>query len=113
MNTRIVTGFLLGVVLIPIFYFGGWVLDVALILFSLIATWELSRMFAQELRHPKIVLVFQMLFSGGIFFSIRSYYQGLIDLDWVFLLIIFKEWEQLAIIIMQIPLPASFVVPRF
>ena len=88
MKTRIITGFILGVVLIPIFYFGGIVLDIALILFSLIATWELSRMFAQELRHPKIVLVFQILFSGGIFFTIRSYYLGNIALDWVFLLII-------------------------
>lgn len=88
MKTRVITGFLIASVLVPIFYFGGLALDVTLLLFSMIATWELSRMFSKDLQNPKIVLVFEVLFSGGIFYLIRSYYQGFVSLEWAFSLII-------------------------
>jgi len=88
MRTRVITGVILASVLIPIFYFGGLVLDITLLLFSMFATWEMSRMFKREMENPRVVLVFEILFSGGIFYLIRSYYQGFVPLDWAFSVIV-------------------------
>ena len=89
MRTRLITGIIIAAVLIPVFYFGGLLLDFTLLLFSMVATWELSRMFSREMKHPKVALVTEVLFSGGIFYLIRSFYQGFIGLEWVFYAIIF------------------------
>lgn len=88
MKNRVITGILLAVVLIPIFYFGGIVLDVVLLLFSMVATWEMNRMFNKERDSHKSVLVMELVLSGGIFYAIRSFYQGYIELEWIFFLII-------------------------
>ena len=93
MRTRVITGIVLAAVLIPVFYFGGLVLDITLLLFSMVATWELSRMFSKDIERPTIILIFEILFSGGIFFLIRTYYQAElypeIYLEWSLYLIIF------------------------
>lgn len=89
MKTRVITGVILAGVLIPIFFFGGLLLDITLLLFSMVATWELSRMFSKDMKNPKVVLIFQVLLSGGVFYLIRSYYQGYVPLDWAFSLIVF------------------------
>jgi len=88
MKTRVITGVTIAAVLVPIFYFGGLLLDITLLLMSMMATWELSRMFGKDLPNYKVVLVFEVLFSGGIFYMIRSYYQSYVTLDWAFNLII-------------------------
>jgi phosphatidate cytidylyltransferase len=85
MKQRVITGIILASVLIPIFYLGGIVLDITLLLFSMVATWELSRMVGRELESKKTVIVFEILFSGGIFFLLRSAYQGSVSFDWVIL----------------------------
>ena len=88
MKNRVITGILLAVVLIPVFYFGGMVLDIVLLLFSMIATWELNRMFNKEKDTPKFILFIEMVFSGAIFYAIRSFYLGYIDLELIFFLVV-------------------------
>lgn len=88
MKQRVITGVILAGILIPIFFYGGLLLDITLLLFSMIATWELSRMFSRNLTNPRIVQIFQIGFSGGLFFLIRSYYQGVVPLEWAFSLIV-------------------------
>lgn len=83
MKQRVITGAILALVLIPIFYLGGLVLDITLLLFSMVATWELSRMFGKELESKKTVMVFEILFSGGIFYLLRTAYIGDVSFDWV------------------------------
>ena len=76
-------------VLIPVFVIGGLLLDITLLLFCMVATWELSRMFRKEVSTSKIVLGLEIVLSGGLFYAIRSYYQGYVGLEWVFFLIVF------------------------
>lgn len=89
MRARVITGVLLAATLIPIFYFGGLLLDLTLLVFSMIATWELSRMFSKKMSQPQLVMISEVIFSGGLFYLLRSYYQGFFGLEWAFLLIIF------------------------
>jgi phosphatidate cytidylyltransferase len=88
MKTRVITGTILAVVLIPIFYFGGKSLDVLLMIASMAATWEMSRMFNKEVQQSRIILGVQLLLSGGLFYVVRSFYNGELTLDWTFNVIV-------------------------
>lgn len=89
MRTRLLTAIALLVVLVPIFYFGGLALDITLVIFSMVATWELSRMFSKEMKHPKVVLGFEVVFSGAVFWLLKMFYQeNEIYLQWALYVII-------------------------
>ncbi len=102
MRTRIITGTLLILFFIPILYLGGVVLDIALGLLSMIATFELFKMFQIKSKVPKTILVIELAFSGLLFFLTISYFNNTLVLEWLFyglalmvivsaLLLVFKE----------------------
>jgi phosphatidate cytidylyltransferase len=88
MKVRVITALVLVAILVPIFYYGGLVLDFTLVLFSMGATFELYRLFNKE-NPNKVVLVIEMLFSGGIFYLVTLYYQEFVVLEWLFFALIF------------------------
>lgn len=74
MRTRVITGLILAAVLIPLFWFGGLPLDITMLVASMMATFELSRMFSKDMNNPKIVQLLEIIFSGALFWSIMNYF---------------------------------------
>lgn len=88
MKTRLITGALLLAFFVPMFLLGGWALDIVLLLCALIATWEFSRMFNKE-NNNKLVLVIQLLFTGGLFLAVKFFLLEELHVDVVFALVFF------------------------
>ncbi len=88
MNVRVKTAIILVLFFVPVFYFGGMVLDVVLMLLGLIATYELYQMFKTKSKASYVVLGVELLFSASLFFLISFYYKGVLNLEWVFYSII-------------------------
>lgn len=89
MKTRVITGALLLLFFIPIFVFGGIVFDIVLGLMAMVATWELSRMFKKGTSKPDWIMYLEVVFSGGLFYLIKEYYQNGLYIDGIFYYITF------------------------
>ncbi len=74
MKTRAITGFLLAIFFIPIFYFGGIILNATLISLTGIATFEIFRMFNVKAKLSKYTLGIVLLISGMVYFLVYSYF---------------------------------------
>lgn len=72
MKTRILTGILLGLVFVPVFVIGDWLLYVVLGLMSVYAGYELLRMIGHRIAIPKSVLIYGLLVNG-LFYSLLVY----------------------------------------
>ena len=72
MKTRVITGALLALVFVPLFIIGELPLMFALILLSMAATYEFYKMFNQENKFHKFVLVIEMALSALAFYVIKD-----------------------------------------
>ena len=84
MKPRVTTAIFLVLFFVPVFVYGGWILDIVLGLLGLIATFELFRMFKIKSNTPQVVLIVEMLLSAVMFFLISYHYKDLLNLEWVF-----------------------------
>ncbi len=82
MKNRIITGFGLALTLIPTFYVGGILLDIVLVLFTMIATYELTKLLQKEETFSAVTFV-TMILSGGLFYVMSYYYRNQLDPDYV------------------------------
>ncbi len=88
MKTRLITGVVLLLVFVPLFVIGELAFDITLLVLSVAGTWELSRMFRQNTEKPKWITGLEMLFSGGLFFLIKGFYQNEPYIEGIFYLVI-------------------------
>ena len=87
MKTRMITGISLAVVLVPLFVIGGIALNIAILLLTIGASYELFKMFNKKADLPKYLMVIEVLLGGLTYYMIQSYYQGA-ALEYAFLLIV-------------------------
>jgi phosphatidate cytidylyltransferase len=89
MKIRIITGIVLLAIFIPLFVMGGLVLETALLILAMGATWELHRLFSKGKEKSFICLCSKVLFSGLLYSTIVAFYQGLIGGEQIVLILIF------------------------
>jgi phosphatidate cytidylyltransferase len=89
MKTRLITGLILLAVLVPLFVIGGLALDLLLVIFSMMASFEMARMFLKEVKQPQFVVWSEVVLSGALFYALRSFFIGDWSLEWAFFGIIF------------------------
>lgn len=87
MKTRVITGAVLAIVLVPLFVIGGIALNVTVLLLTMGASYELFKMFNTKANLPKYFMAIEVMLAGITYFSIQSYYQGS-ALEYAFLLIV-------------------------
>ena len=83
MKTRVLTGILLAVVLIPLFILGGWYLFTLLALLTMGATYELLKLYDTNESLPKWVWVVEILLALGFYLHVVLYFRGDLNLEWV------------------------------
>ncbi|MCK5388591.1 MAG: phosphatidate cytidylyltransferase [Candidatus Izimaplasma sp.] len=83
MSTRVKTATFLVIFFVPAFIFGGLVLDIILGLLTLIATYELYKMYQVKSKAPLSVLIIELIMSGLMFFQISYYLKGVLELEWI------------------------------
>jgi len=88
MRTRVITGIVLALVLIPMFVIGGIPLNITLLLLTMAASYELFKMYNKKANLPNYLMVTEVLLGGLTYFTIQSYYEGVTTLEWTFLMII-------------------------
>ncbi|MCF7927126.1 MAG: phosphatidate cytidylyltransferase [Candidatus Izimaplasma sp.] len=88
MKQRIITGVILAAVLIPLFYIGGVLLNMLLLLLTIGGSYELYNMFNPERKLPKITLFIELIISGGVYLTLREFYVNQINSEWLFLSIV-------------------------
>lgn len=89
MKTRVITGAILLAIFVPVFVYGGLVFDVVLGLLTVVATWEISRMFQQETSKPSWITYLEVALSGGLFYLIKEFYQNGLHIEGIFYYITF------------------------
>ncbi|MFK5883529.1 MAG: phosphatidate cytidylyltransferase [Candidatus Izemoplasma sp.] len=89
MKTRILTGAVLGLVLIPIFVLGDLALEILLGLFVIGSTYELYKMHSSKKQMNNVLLIIQVLISLAIYYYALEYFKGDLILEYVFLVILF------------------------
>lgn len=87
MKTRVITGILLSVILVPVFVLGGIPLKIVLLILTMGATFELFRMYNLKANLSNFIMGLVILLGGITFYSIQSYYEGS-NLEYTFLLIV-------------------------
>ena len=88
MRTRVITGVVLAIILIPMFVIGGILLNITLLLLTMAASYELFKMYNNKANLPKGLLIAEVLLGGLTYFTIQSYYEGRTTLEWTFLMVI-------------------------
>ena len=88
MKTRVITGAILLAIFVPVFVYGGLVFDIVLGLLTVVATWEISRMFQQETSKPNWITYLEVALSGGLFYLIKEFYQNGLHIEGIFMLVI-------------------------
>ena len=89
MNVRVMTAAVLLIVLVPVVILGGLFLDIVLALLSMGATYELFKMYKADLFKFNALLYIEILLSAAVFFSVAFYLKGTLDLEYLFVLILF------------------------
>lgn len=89
MKTRVITGAVLALVFVPLFVIGGIVLDVLLGVLSAAATYEIVKMFNIKRDVPFYLIVVEVLFSVILYTGLITYFQGTLDLEFVFVFVFF------------------------
>lgn len=85
MKTRVITGIVLAAFFVPPFIVGSWYLMAILLLLSVIATYELFKMYTVERPLPKVVLVSELLMSALMYWSVSGYFFFNYALEWAFM----------------------------
>lgn len=88
MKTRVITGIVLALVLIPLFVIGGIPLNILLLLMTMAASYELFTMYNKKANLPKSIMIIEVLLGGLTYFTIQSYYEGRVTLEWTFLMVV-------------------------
>ena len=88
MKTRVITGIVLALVLVPLFVIGGIPLNITLLLLTMAASYELFTMYNKKAALPKYLMVTEVLLGGVTYFTIQSYYEGTTTLEWTFLMVV-------------------------
>jgi len=83
------TAAVLLIVLVPVMFLGGLFLDIVLALLSMGATYELFKMYKGDLFKFNATLCVELIISAAIFFSVAYYLKGTLDLEYLFVLILF------------------------
>jgi phosphatidate cytidylyltransferase len=89
MKVRVITAAVLLIVLVPVVILGDLFLDIALALLSMGATYELFKMYKADKFEFNAVLVIEVILSAGVFFSTAFYLKGNLELEYLFVLILF------------------------
>ena len=89
MKVRVITGVVLLITLIPIVLLGGLFLDVVLALLSMGATYELFKMYEADEFKVSSILIVELIISVAIFFSVAYYLKGTLELEYLFVLVLF------------------------
>ncbi len=89
MKIRVMTAAVLLIVLVPVMFLGGLFLDIVLALLSMGATYELFKMYKGDLFKFNATLCVELIISAAIFFSVAYYLKGTLDLEYLFVLILF------------------------
>jgi len=85
MKTRLITGIVLGLVFVPLFYIGGVVLELALVVVTVVATFELFTLYNTKEQLPYYMAGLYMVLSGGLFVLIAEYYSNpVFNIEWIF-----------------------------
>jgi len=88
MKTRVITGIILAVVFVPLFVLGGLVLNITLALLTLMATYELVKLYNSQESLPKWIWGLQILLGVGLYVTVSGYFVGDMALEYVFLVIV-------------------------
>ena len=90
MKVRVITGAILALVFVPLFIVGGLILNIALLILTMIATYELFRLYNTKEQLPLYLGGLYMLFSGGLYLIIQQSYQDASNfgVEWIFLAIV-------------------------
>lgn len=89
MKTRVLTGAILGLVLIPIFVLGGLTLEILLGVFVLGSTYELFKMYNTNKTGNISILIIEMIMSLLVYLSVILYFIDPENLELVFLAVMF------------------------
>ena len=89
MKVRVMTAAILLITLVPLVIVGGLFLDVVLALLSMGATYELFKMYKGEEFKVNCILIIELILSVAIFFSVAYYLKGTLDLEYLFILVLF------------------------
>ena len=89
MKVRVITAIFLLITLVPAVLIGGLLLDIVLAMLSMGATYELFKMYKADEFKINGMLLIELLFSLAIFFSVAYYLKGTLDLEYVFVLLLF------------------------
>ena len=89
MKVRVITAIFLLITLVPAVLIGGLLLDIVLAMLSMGATYELFKMYKADEFKINGMLLIELMFSLAIFFSVAYYLKGTLDLEYVFVLLLF------------------------
>jgi phosphatidate cytidylyltransferase len=89
MKQRVVTGVVLALVMIPLFIIGKLPLNILLMLLSAGATYELFNLYNKENKLPSSIMVIEVILGMVLYFTIQSYFEGVITIHWIFMMIMF------------------------
>lgn len=85
MKTRVITGIVLALVLVPLFVIGGLPLNILLMVLTVGASYELFNMYDKQKKLPRFLLPLTCLMALGMYFSIQSYFEDVLPLEWAFM----------------------------
>lgn len=89
MKTRLITGIVLGFVFVPLFVIGGWVFNIGLLVLTLVASYELFKLYNTKEQLPLFVGGLYLVLSGGLYYLIQAHYStASVDLEWVFIVVV-------------------------
>lgn len=89
MKTRVLTGAVLGLVLVPIFIIGGLTLEILLGIFVMGSTYEFFRMYNTDKESKLSVLIIEIIMSLTVYASVVLYFVDPANLEYVFLALVF------------------------
>ena len=89
MKVRVITAAVLLIVLVPVVLLGELFLDIVLALLSMGATYELFKMYKADKFKYNAMLCIEIILSAAVFFSVAFYLKGTLELEYLFVLILF------------------------
>ncbi len=102
MKIRVITGAVLLAVFIPLFVIGGLIFDLTLLVLSMVATWELSKMYKKETNTPFFITIIEVVFSGALFYIMKDFYQGHVEASaFIYALIFVVTFSSLLLVFVE------------
>lgn len=85
MKTRVITGIVLGCILIPVFIVDGMLFQLLMLLLTLGGTFEMFRLYNKKEELPLYVGAIYIISSGVFYTVIMQYFNGSMMVEWVLL----------------------------